>query len=333
MEEKIIKQIKDNDEIEFLYQENNYKYIIQIKKPQIQDKFNIPYLLIIPQNINDNSILAVETNNIESNVFEKVYSNAFSTAYNLINILKEFSVPVLVPIIPSIKNAPYYQHLAKECFYENTNSNFYRIDLQVRNIIEKVIEELNSRFKLNINKKIFLNGYSASGVFAQRFALIHPDIIQMLCIGGASGSIPVPSDILSYPLGINDLYKLVGKEFDFKNYCLIKQRYYVGSLENLRKSNNRYDENGDFAAMHDMSYFDRSVPYDIGNKQRSIFGKNLIDRSKKEIQFIKEMGIDIEQKIFVGRSHNNFIGAGVNELGSLFIKEKYMEMISYNKIK
>ena len=45
------------------------------------------------------------------------------------------------------------------------------------------------------------------------------------------------------------------------------------------------------------------------------------------------MGIDIEQKIFVGRSHNNFIGAGVNELGSLFIKEKYMEMISYNKIK
>ena len=48
-----------------------------------------------------------------------------------------------------------------------------------------------------VQDKIFLNGYSSSGVFAQRFALLHPDIVETACIGGASGSIPIPTEKLS----------------------------------------------------------------------------------------------------------------------------------------
>ena len=35
------------------------------------------------------------------------------------------------------------------------------------------------------------------------------------------------------------------------------------------------------------------------------------------------MGIDITQQVMEGRTHNNFNGNGVNELGDSFIKETY----------
>lgn len=133
----------------------------------------------------------------------------------------------------------------------------------------------------------------------------------------------MPIEDLSYPLGIADYEELTGRSFDMKSYQQIKFRYYVGSLEDTRKTSERFDENGNLAPMHDMSYFDRSVPKEEGRKEREMFGKNLIERSKKEIAIMQEMGMDIEEKVMEGRTHNNFNGNGVNELGDSFIKETY----------
>lgn len=152
------------------------------------------------------------------------------------------------------------------------------------------------------------------------------------CIGGASGSIPVPIEDLSYPLGIADYEELTGRSFDMKSYQQIKFRYYVGSLEDTRKTSERFDENGNLAPMHDMSYFDRSVPKEEGRKEREMFGKNLIERSKKEIAIMQEMGMDIEEKVMEGRTHNNFNGHGVNELRDLFIKETYRKTLGQKQL-
>ena len=175
------------------------------------------------------------------------------------------------------------------------------------------------------NEKIFLNGYSSSGVFAQRFAPLHPEIVDTLCVGGASGSIPTPITELRYPLGVADYYDITGKPFDFETYSQIKFRYYVGSLEDPRKASNRYDENGSFAPMHDMSYFDRSCPPVIGAEQRKMFGINILERSTKQIQLMTAMGLDIEQIIFENRTHNNSNGIGVNELGDEFVNSTYQQ--------
>ncbi len=78
--------------------------------------------------------------------------------------------------------------------------------------------------------------------------------------------------------------------------------------------------------MHDMSYLDRSVPKEEGRKEREMFGRNLIDRSKK-IAIMQKMGMDIEEKVIEGRTHNNFNGHGVNELGDQFIKETYKQTV------
>lgn len=81
--------------------------------------------------------------------------NGLITARNFVKKLKGFNAPVLIPILPSVLNGiPYYQQLSKECFDIDKDNPYYRIDLQVLNIINEVkvriskqaeIQELNSK--------------------------------------------------------------------------------------------------------------------------------------------------------------------------------------------
>ena len=314
---------------QFDYNIDDKEYNVKIVYPHKMSNYSIPYILVLPKQIKDNCVLAVEVNNLETENENELLNNALLTVYDLTRKLIEYDSPVLVPVLPSVKNGiPYYQQLARECFSGLNDNKFYRIDLQVLNIINEAKQKISE--SVTVNEKIFLNGYSSSAVFAQRFALLHPEIINTLCVGGASGSIPMPITDLEYPLGIADYLDITGKSFDFERYKQIKFRYYVGSLEELRKASNRYDESGNYAPMHDASYFDRNVPPMVGLKQRNMFGKSLIERSKKQISILKEMGLDIEQTIFEGRTHNNYNGIGPNELGDDFIRASYQEsLINY----
>lgn len=314
--------LKTESNVEFNYNNWGKEYTVQIIYPNDISNYNIPYILVLPKNMKENCILAVEANNLETENSDDLLNNGLLTAHKLVQQLKDNDNPVLIPIVPSVKNGiPYYQQLSKECFSIPSAHPFYRIDLQVLNIINEVKQNLSD--KINLRDKIFLNGYSSSGVFAQRFALLHPEIVDTLCIGGASGSIPVPILELGYPLGIADYYEITGKQFDLEVYSQIKFRYYIGQFEDKRKTSERYDESGNFAPMHDMSYCDRSVPTPIGHKQRAMFGTNLLERSNKQITLMKEMGMDIEQQIFEGRTHNNYNGIGVNELGDEYVNHIY----------
>ena len=158
---------------------------------------------------------------------------------------------------------------------------------------------------LHLNDKIFLNGYSSSGCFAQRFSLIHPELIDTACIGGASGSIPIPNLDLDYPLGIKNYEELFGKKFDIEEYKKITFNYYVGSLECETKSSDRTDENGNLAPMHDMSYFDRSVPTDVGKSYRKSLGKDMFERAKNILKILENSGINISHTVIPNTAHND----------------------------
>ena len=235
--------LKTESNVEFNYSNWGKEYTVQIIYPNDISNYNIPYILVLPKNMKENCILAVESNNLETENSDDLLNNGLLTAHKLVQQLKDNDNPVLIPIVPSVKNGiPYYQQLSKECFSIPSAHPFYRIDLQVLNIINEVKQNLSD--KINLRDKIFLNGYSSSGVFAQRFALLHPEIVDTLCIGGASGSIPVPILELGYPLGIADYYEITGKQFDLEVYSQIKFRYYIGQFEDKRKTSERYDESG-----------------------------------------------------------------------------------------
>lgn len=306
---------------------NGVPYKIMFLAIDSDNGINIPSILAIPLSNEVNNQIVVEANNLESEDSKKILEQGIQTGYRLACLTCDLPAPIIIPLIPSHKNYPYLQQLSAECFDIPKGDKNYRIDEQVVRIINKSKAILKNEVGLTASDKIFLNGYSSSGVFAQRFALLHPDVVETACVGGASGSIPVPTKDLSYPLGIADYEQLTGKEFDFENYSKIKFRYYVGELETQNKSNTRVDDFGNLAPMHDMSYFNRSVPVDVGKKQREIFGKDMFSRVERTIQVLKSLGIDIQHEIILGRGHNNIDGIGVNELGDKIISDTYKNTI------
>ena len=318
-------ELEHGRDIDLEYQINGIPYKIKFLATDMNKGINIPCILAIPLSENTNSQLVVEANNLESENFQEIIEQGTQTGIRLAQLTRDLPSPIVIPLIPSYRDYPYLQQLSQECFSILKDDRNYRIDEQVVKIIGRAKSILEQERGLVVKDRIFLNGYSSSGVFAQRFALLHPDIVETACIGGASGSIPIPTEKLAYPLGIADYESLTGKRFDLESYSKIKFRYYVGELETQNKSNSRFDDFGQPAPMHDMSYFDRSIPPIIGAQQRKLFGTNIIERSTKQIQLMKTMGLDIEQVIFENRTHNNFNGIGVNELGDEFIKGAYQQ--------
>jgi hypothetical protein len=89
--------------------------------------------------------------------------------------------------------------------------------------------------KLNIKTqdKILMNGFSASGTFANRFTLIHPEIVAGVACGGINAFPILPirtlgKGALIYPLGLFDFEKIFDKKADLQTYKKVPQFLYMG---------------------------------------------------------------------------------------------------------
>jgi len=159
----------------------NFKVEIGNQNVHINLESKIPFILITPSNLQNGQTLVMESNNLETNMQDKLLVQALETGKNLNDILKGQS-PILIPILPSDSpNAPYYQQLSAECFKSGN-----RPDLDIVEVIDRAKKIMKEEYGTKVNDRVFLNGYSSSGCFAQRFALIHPELIGTACIGGAS---------------------------------------------------------------------------------------------------------------------------------------------------
>lgn len=329
----ISKKMQQGQSVEFDWNKNWTSYHIFCMPANVEKGINIPSIIIVPQRDIISNQIVLEVNNCDTSDLSEMLVDGATIGQHLIDITRENYAPMVIPLLPAMnEKGVYFQQLSKECFELPDTDKYYRIDEQVIHIINEAKTILESKFGIKSSDKIFLNGYSSSGVFAQRFSLIHPEIIETACIGGAIGSIPVPSRDIGYPIGIEDFEKLFGKKFDIDSYSKIKFKYYVGELETAMKAHTRVDDDGMPAPMHDMSYFDKSVPTEIGQKQRNILGKDMFARANKTIEMLKKQGIDIDLTIIPGRSHNNRSGIGVNEFTVKIPFELHRDMCNENMI-
>lgn len=335
--EKIIKdvskEIQNGKDIDLECTIGQIPYKIKFQKPDPDNGINIPSIIALPRVKNMGKQIVLESNNLETGNFEHILEQGLHTSMKLAILTDNDPAPIVVPLLPSYRDPPYFQQLSRECFELSPRDINYRIDEQVVRIIEKTKKTIKEERGIDLEDKIFLNGYSSSGVFAQRFALLHPEIVGTACIGGASGSIPIPTEDLSYPLGIEDYKELTGKDFDIDSYRNIDFTYYVGEMETKNKCDTRLDEKGNPAPMHDLSYFDRSIPKEIGQKQRELFGINLFDRANNTIELLTSNGIKVKHIIIPGRTHsNNNSGIGVNEIGDKIVNDTYRKSSEINSM-
>lgn len=282
----------------------------------------LPYILVIPEDLEEGKELVVESLNFEgTNIIDKIALHVIEQLKGMVEIISD--APILIPFTPDVRGGiPYYQQLSRECFEEANNGEYKieypRVDLQIIDTINSAKNKIKQETGRDVADKIFLNGYSSSGVFAQRFALIHPEIVGRVLIGGASGSIPLPTTNFDYPLGIKDFRELFGTDFNEAEYRKIQFAYFVGELETKTPAWERdiegkpiernqegqiLNHNQIIPPMHDMSYYPRSIDMQRGKNQRQILGEDLSQRHKNCIEYYEQNGYHITSKIYRGAEH------------------------------
>lgn len=294
------------------------------------------YIIGIPEKMKNNAEMFVEmynsggiqTNTYSENVQHAMADNGNSIEKNYADFMTDF--PFVIPIVPDLKGMPDFQQMSVESVKD------FQIHEKVKECIDDARLQIEQITGKKVQDKIFLSGYSASGVFAQRFALVYPEIINRALIGGAAGTIPVPTKKLKYPIGIQDYKTLFGKEFDSEAYKKIQFAYYVGEREGAKAGS--YDIDGEKitsnnqipAPMHDMSFRSVTTPKDVGFEQRKLLGQTLNERYKNAIEANKRYGIDMEGIIVSGSSHRN-IHNSVKTPSSKYLKDQIITFYGMHK--
>jgi dienelactone hydrolase len=146
------------------------------------------------------------------------------------------STPVLVPTFPR----PYthwevYTHALDRDTLLTDMPGLGRLDLQLIAMADHARSRLQSR-GYQVDDRVLMAGFSASGMFTNRFTALHPERVQAASVGspGSWPLAPVASwngETLRYPVGVADVQTLVGAPFDLATLRSVPLRFYIGDQD------------------------------------------------------------------------------------------------------
>jgi len=213
-------------------------------EPDPSGGFAYPYFLFIPEHAarQDEVYLIVQPNNsgfIDDDL-QKHVESAKATAtkdFFLGNYLaRALEYPLLVPAFPRPETEwrIYTHDLDRDVMLQKGNS-LERIDEQLLHMVADARSRLESR-QIPTPSQFLLTGFSASGAFANRFTLLHPEQVFAVAAGGTSGLLMLPLDslqdeLLKYPVGTGDLKALTGRAFQRASFRSTPQLYFLGDLD------------------------------------------------------------------------------------------------------
>lgn len=186
----------------------------------------------------DSVFVLVQPNNSGTNSDdpEVHLKDAWWTSFGRHGLANELDVVLLVPafVRPS-EDWHIYTHALDKDALTTEREDLGRPDLQLLAMLRKTRTILDQS-DIHVREKILLQGYSASGMFANRFATIHPKRVLAVAAGSPGGwpLAPVTQQNnmeLPYPIGVADLQALTGSPFDSTSYALIHQLLVMGSFD------------------------------------------------------------------------------------------------------
>lgn len=214
-------------------------------EPKQGDKFNFPYFLFIPNNISPEKdvFIIVEPNNsgfaddnIEKHIekAERIASKDFYLGnYGAINL----GLPLIVPVFPRPKTEwKIYTHALDRDVMLQKENPLERLDVQLIEMFNDARSILKIKH-IKTKEKFLMTGFSASGTFANRFTLIHPEKVYAAAAGGVNGLLMLPLDSLQnnklqYPIGTGDMAEILSKNFQKEIFLNIPQFYFMGENDN-----------------------------------------------------------------------------------------------------
>ncbi len=204
--------------------------------------FHYPYYVFVPKGIDPSADrhLLVEMNNTGTTSDDlQVHDDAAARLVrgsHATQMASNLGTPLVVPVFPRPADQwQAYTHSLDEDTLLIVSGPLQRIDLQLVRMIRDV-QALLRRNHIDVRDKVFMHGYSASGVFANRFAVLHPQVVRAVATGGVN-AIPIfpiaqwHDATLPFPVGIADLKKISGIDFDEPAYKQVSQYIYMGYLD------------------------------------------------------------------------------------------------------
>lgn len=158
-------------------------------------------------------------------------------------------------------------------------------------MIDDARERLKKR-ELEVDEKILMCGFSASGMFTNRFVVLHPDRVKAATIGSPGGWPILPLEEwegqrLNYPVGVGDLEELTGEEFDLETYIKVPQYFFIG------------DQDTNDSVPYSDSYDDPNRNIIINT-----FGSDMIKRWKKAENIYQQVGTNAEFVLYQEVGHD-----------------------------
>lgn len=162
--------------------------------------------------------------------------DAWMTGFERKQVAEELGVALLVPAFPRpARDWRVYTHALDRDVLTTRDPALARLDLQLIAMIDDARARMHAE-GTQVDARVLLQGYSASGMFANRFTAMHPDRVRAVTIGSPGGWPIAPVAkvgvaALPYPSGIADLQALTGRPFDAVAFARVPQLLYMGDAD------------------------------------------------------------------------------------------------------
>ena len=269
-------------------------------EPKPSEGFAYPYYLYVPKAVREpearkkNHTLLVIPNNSgklsddfsvhEEDVKRRIKNNA--------QIADKIGVAVLIPVFPRPQTGwQTYTHALDRDAMLTSKKELARLDLQLLAMIDDARATVASQ-KIRLDERVFVLGFSASGMFANRFTFLHPKRVKAAGVGSPGGwpIAPVASykeKKLRYPIGIEDFHLVSGKKIDMKNLRKVPLFVFMGGEDDndsviFRDSYEKEDEELIFA----------------------LFGKTPVERWQISKTLYKDGKLNAEFRLYPNQKHS-----------------------------
>lgn len=199
--------------------------------------------------------------------------------------------PILMPVFPrpATEHTIYTHSLDRDTMLTNIKE-FSRFDLQLIAMIKDAQVRLENE-GIKTEKRVLMQGYSASGMFVNRFVFLHPKMVKAAAIGAPGGWAIAPIDKfngkeLTFPVGIADLKQVSGKNFDLNAVRKVPLFVILGGADT-----------NDAVPMGD-AYDKRETDLVM-----ELFGKTPVERFPHTERIYKEAGLNAEFKLYPNTPH------------------------------
>ncbi len=205
--------------------------------------FSWPYYLLVPPVIKSPKTLLVEPNNTGTWGDDPWFHE--EAALELLRWRSSFAVelgcPLLVPVFPRPQNPPapepggIYVHALDRYSLSDQWPGIEHVDLQLTAMIEDALDRLQAMGH-SMDEQVFMMGFSASGAFTSRYAILHPEMLKAAACGSPGGWPMAPvgtwqGAALPYPFGVKDLSTVAGKSFNLNAFKQVALYIYVGGID------------------------------------------------------------------------------------------------------